>query len=87
MLLFSVYTYQSLWKSTIALTLYPGNRNVTVVFDPAPAYMEVFMYNVSLINAESDEIYRYQLVFGEPKPLLFENTPDGLYYVSVSMTW
>lgn len=85
---FSVYTHRrSLWKSTIALALYPGNRNVTVVFDPAPDSIKVFMYNVSLINAESGELHRCQLVSEQPKPLLFEKTPDGLYYVSVSMTW
>lgn len=72
------------WKSTIALTLFPGNRDVTVVFDPAP---DSIRNEVSLINAESNELYKNQQVFGEPKPVLFKNTPDGLYYVSVSMAW
>lgn len=80
---YGYYVYhKSLWKSTIALTLYPGNRDVTVVFDSAPESIKI-MYNVSLINAESNKICGYQLVFGEPKPLLFKNTPDGLYYVSI----
>lgn len=72
------------WKSTIALTLFPGNRDVTVVFDPAPDSITNYVF---LINAESNELYKNQQVFGEPKPVLFKNTPDGLYYVSVSMAW
>lgn len=59
---------------------------MTVVFDPATD-SKVFMSTVSLINAESDELYNHEVVFGEPKPVLFKNTPDGLYYVSVSMAW
>lgn len=69
-------------KSTIAVTLFPGNRDVTVVFDPATD-SKVFRSTVSLINAESDELYDDKQVFGEPKPVLFKNTPDGLYYVSI----
>lgn len=59
---------------------------MTVVFDPATD-SKVFRSTVSLINAESDELYDNKQVFGEPKPVLFKNTPDGLYYVSVSMAW
>uniref|UniRef100_K1R577 Uncharacterized protein n=1 Tax=Magallana gigas TaxID=29159 RepID=K1R577_MAGGI len=79
-----LYTHRSRqWKSTIALALYPGSRNVTVVFDPAPDSIEVFKYSVSLINAESGELYRNKLVSVELEPLLFEKIPDGLYYVSI----
>lgn len=59
---------------------------MTVVFDPATD-SKVFRSTVSLINAESDELYNHKVVVGEPKPVLFKNTPDGLYYVSVSMAW
>lgn len=84
---YGYYVYhRSLWKSTIALTLFPGNRDVTVVFDPAPDSIKVSMYNVSLVKNESNETYRYKLVIGKQegnRPLCFENTPDGLYYVSI----
>jgi hypothetical protein len=73
-----------MWKSTIAVTFFPGEKDVTVLFDPAPDNVSVKYYRVSLLSVNDDTVAYRQTDIAQSTKYCFTNVHDGIYYIMVS---
>ncbi|XP_062607786.1 uncharacterized protein LOC134269600 [Saccostrea cucullata] len=84
-LFFSV-NFKDSWKSTIAVAFSPWEKDVSFVFDPVPDAVTFQMYNVSLIDAYNNTLYRNQRIFKEqPTQNVFLDVEDGIYYILIEV--
>ncbi|XP_056000527.1 uncharacterized protein LOC125654450 isoform X3 [Ostrea edulis] len=79
--IYNYYVYHpDKWKSTIAVAFFPGEKDVTFLFDPAP--VSVKFYNVSLFNVNDNTTYRHQNI-GQLTKHCFKDVMDGTYHITI----
>ncbi|XP_048742634.2 uncharacterized protein LOC125656091 [Ostrea edulis] len=79
--IYNYYIYTPyLWKSTIAVAFFPGEKDVTFLFDPAP--VSVTYYHVSLFNVNDNTTYRHGNI-GQATKHCFKDVMDGTYYITI----
>ncbi|XP_056000524.1 uncharacterized protein LOC125656484 [Ostrea edulis] len=79
--IYDYYVYHPYkWKSTIAVAFFPGEKDVTFLFDPAP--VSVTYYQVSLFNVNDNTTYRHEKI-GQSTKHCFKDVMEGTYYITI----